>query len=187
MRKKNRGWQPVFNASRSLTEVEQRYSQLEREALAIRWGCERCYTYLIGSRFTVVTDHQPLLSLFNNPNSRPPIRLERWLMYLQQFDFKVEYCKGIENAADYLSRHSVAIDESYEHINRVYEASLSKTITSCVPRALNLKDVQEATAKDKILSELISIIIDSKPWEIKKNHTSHHMEEYSQNFQWWNK
>ena len=168
MQKKNRGWQPVFNASRSLTEVEQRYSQLEREALAIRWGCERCYTYLIGSRFTVVTDHQPLLSLFNNPNSRPPIRLERWLMYLQQFDFKVEYCKGIENAADYLFRHSVAIDESYEHINRVYEASLSKTITSCVPRALNLKDVQEATAKDEILSELISIIIDSKPWEIKK-------------------
>ena len=89
-------------------------------------------------------------------------------MYLHQFDFKVEYCKGIENAADYLSRHSVAIDESYEHINRVYEASLNKTITSCVPRALNLKDVQEATAKDKILSELISIIIDSKPREIKK-------------------
>ena len=50
---------------------------------------------------------------------------------------------------------------------------------SCVPRALSLKDVQEATAKDKILWELIIIIINSKPWEIKKKtHTSHHMEEY---------
>ena len=42
---------------------------------------------------------------------------------------------------------------------------------SCVRRALSLKDVQEATAKDKILSELIIIIINSKPWEIKKKHT----------------
>ena len=99
-------------------------------------------------------------------------------MYLQQFDFQVEYCKGTENAADYLSRHSVVIEES--DVNRVYEASLSKTIMSCVPRALSLKDVQEATAKDKILSELIIIIISSKPWEIKKKHTPRtNVEEYS--------
>ena len=45
MQRKNHGWQPVFNASRSLTEVEQWYSQLQREALATRWGCERWYTF----------------------------------------------------------------------------------------------------------------------------------------------
>ena len=105
-------------------------------------------------------------------------------MYLQQFDFQVEYCKGIENAADYLSRHSVMIEESDEHVNRIYEASLSKTIMSCVP-SLSLKDVPEATAKDKILSELIIIIINSKPWEIKKNT---HLAPYGGIFhQWWSK
>ena len=92
MQKKPEGWKAVECASRSLTEVEKRYSQIDREALAIRWACERCYLYLIGSSFVIETDHQPLLPLFNNPHSRPPMRIERWLLYLQQFDFQLKYC-----------------------------------------------------------------------------------------------
>ena len=90
LQKSDDRWKPIVCASRRLTETEQRYSQLEREALAIRWACERCYTYLMGSTFTVLSDHKPLESLMNNANSRPPMRIERWLMYLQQFDFKVK-------------------------------------------------------------------------------------------------
>ena len=74
-------WRPVTCASKSLMPTEQRYSQLKREALAIRWGCERCYVSLIGSKFIIETDHQPLLSIFK-PRSRPPLRIERWLLYL---------------------------------------------------------------------------------------------------------
>ena len=74
----------------------------------------------------------------------------------------------------------MVIEESDEHVNRVYEASLCKTITSCVPRALSLQDVQEASAKDKILSELISVITDSKPWEIKRKP---HLAPYGRIFQ----
>ena len=59
--KKPEGWKAVECASRSLTEVEKWYSQIDREALAIRWACERCYLYLIGSSFVIETDHQPLL------------------------------------------------------------------------------------------------------------------------------
>ena len=62
-------------ASRSLAEVEKRYPQIDREALAIRWACEQCYLYLAGSSFVIETDHQPLLPLFNNSHSRPPIEL----------------------------------------------------------------------------------------------------------------
>ena len=56
-------------------------------------------------------------------------------------------CKPI-TPADYLFRHSRVIKESDEHVSRVYRAILRKTITSCVPRALSLKEVQEATAKE---------------------------------------
>ena len=63
-KKEENRWQPVECARRSQTETAKRYSQLEREALAVRWACERCYMYLIGSTFVVETDHKPLLPLF---------------------------------------------------------------------------------------------------------------------------
>ena len=112
MQKKPQGWKAVECASRSLTEVEKRYPQIDREAFAIRSACERCYKYLIGSSFVIETDHQPLIPLFNNPHSTPPMRIERWLLYLQQFDYQLKYCPGKQNAADYLSRHMLPLTES---------------------------------------------------------------------------
>ena len=50
-------WRPVAYASRSLTETEQRYAQIEKEALAITWACEKFSTYLLGRQFAVETDH----------------------------------------------------------------------------------------------------------------------------------
>ena len=106
------GWKAIECASHSLTEVEKRYPQIDREALAIRWACERCYKYLIESSFVIETDHQPLIPLFNNPHSRPPMRSERWLLYLQQFDYQLKYCPGKQNTADNLSRHMLSLTES---------------------------------------------------------------------------
>ncbi|CAB4025954.1 Hypothetical predicted protein [Paramuricea clavata] len=51
---------PVAYASRSLVDVERRYSQLEQEALSVKFGCLKFVHYLNGdSRFTVITDHKP--------------------------------------------------------------------------------------------------------------------------------
>ena len=156
--KKKKGWQAVACHSRSLTDAEQRYSQLEREALAIRWGCERCYQYLIGSQFTVVTDHKPLLPMINNPHSRPPLRIERWLMYLQQFDFQLEYGKGIENTADYLSRHYLPATSDDELVSRGREEVTRAIIQAMVPKALSLEEIQQETGADKTCQDLIEAI-----------------------------
>ena len=122
LQRKPEGWKAVECASRSLTEVEKRYPQIDREALAIRWACERRYLYLTGSSFVIETDHQPLLPLFNNSHSRPPIRIEPWLLYVQQFDFELKYCPGSKNAADYLSRHVIPLTESDTKVNPDAEA-----------------------------------------------------------------
>ena len=53
------------------------------------------------------THHKPLVPLFNNPHSNPPLRIERWFLYLQQFDFELQYSPRKHNAADYLSWHAV--------------------------------------------------------------------------------
>ena len=65
----------VEYASRKLSETESRYNQSEREALAVVWATEHFNHYLIGSEFTVITDHQPLLGIMNKPMSKPNARL----------------------------------------------------------------------------------------------------------------
>ena len=95
----------VAYASKALSPTEQRYSQTEREALAIIWGCEQFAVYLRGASFVVWTDHKALVPLFNNPSSNLSTRMERWMLRKQAFDMTVQYLPGAWNAADYLSRH----------------------------------------------------------------------------------
>ena len=95
----------IAYASRPLTDVENRYSQTEKEGLAIVWSLEHFHLYLYGHRFTLVSDHQPLETIFNNPKSKIPARIERWRLRLQQYNFNVKYKPEKSNAADYLSRH----------------------------------------------------------------------------------
>ena len=64
LQKQGHDWRPVFYASRSLTETEQRYTQIEKEALAVTCCCKKFADFLIGPhKFTVETDHKPLLIL----------------------------------------------------------------------------------------------------------------------------
>ena len=79
---KQKGEQRVISyASRSLTDVEQRYSQTEKEALALVWACERFHMYLHGIDFELIKDHKPLEVIYS-PKSRPSARIERWVLRL---------------------------------------------------------------------------------------------------------
>ena len=56
-------WKPVAYASRSMTQAERRYAQIEKEALAITWVCQRFSDHVLGCRFTTESDHKPLIPL----------------------------------------------------------------------------------------------------------------------------
>ena len=84
---------PVAYASRSLSDVEQRYSQTEREALAVVWACEHFSLFVIGTRFKVVTDHLPLLGIWKRADLRQ-LRLARWALRLSTFDVEIKYQPG---------------------------------------------------------------------------------------------
>ena len=65
LQKTKNDWQPVAYASRSLSETERRYAQIEEEALAITWACEKFAMYILGKRFAIDTDHKPLVPLLS--------------------------------------------------------------------------------------------------------------------------
>ena len=95
----------VAYASRALTDVEKRYSQTEKEALAIIYGVEDFHLYLYGQESVLVTDHRPLEIIYGSRRSKPSARIERWVLRLQPYSFQVVYKPGVDNPADYLSRH----------------------------------------------------------------------------------
>ena len=73
-------YRPVAFGSRALTEAEIKYSQIEKEALAIVFGCEHFHLYLYGKSFEMETDHRPLEYIFKpKASGKPaPARVERW-------------------------------------------------------------------------------------------------------------
>ena len=90
-----KGWQPVHFISQSLTDVEKRYSQTEKDALCVKWAKVRFGMYLQDApRFTIVTAHKPLLPMFSKPSAKLPPRIERWVMDMQDVDFEMKHEPG---------------------------------------------------------------------------------------------
>ena len=95
----------VAVASRSLTEAESRYSNIERECLAVTYGLEKFEYYLLGRSVTVETDHSPLEQIFKKNINEAPSRLQRLLLRCLRFDIHVQYKQGRSiPVADALSR-----------------------------------------------------------------------------------
>ena len=80
----------ISTASKSLSDVESRYSQFEKEGYAGVWGCEKFHMYLFGARFTLHTDNKGVEMILNNPKSNPGARMKRWVLRLSQYNFSVD-------------------------------------------------------------------------------------------------
>ena len=101
----------VAIASRTTTDAEKSYSQLDLEATAIDFGLRQFRQILVGGPpATIVTDQQPLVSLWTSKR-KPPSRIERILLRHQDINHRVVWRKGKGNPADYTSRHAIPIDK----------------------------------------------------------------------------
>ena len=81
-------WRPVSYASRAMSDTEKRYAQIEKEAIASTWACEKFSRYILGKHIKLETDHKPLVPLLNNKHldSLPP-RILRFRLRLMRFDY----------------------------------------------------------------------------------------------------
>ncbi len=103
---------PIAYASRTLTNAEKNYPQIEREALSLVYGIKKFHQYLYGRRFVLVTDHKPLTTLLGPKKGVPPLaaaRLQRWALLLSAYSYEIEWKPTSEHAnADGLSRLPLA-------------------------------------------------------------------------------
>lgn len=93
----------IAYGNKSLTDCEKRYCQTEKEALALVWAVEHFKIYLFGKEFELVSDHKPLETIFGQ-RSKPCARIERWVLRLQAFRYRIVYYPGKSNITDPLSR-----------------------------------------------------------------------------------
>ena len=141
--------QVVQYLSRTLQQGEKKWSVREKEALAIVWACEQLRPFVIGSPFTVESDHESLKWLME---AQSPARLVRWALRLTEFDFKIIHRSGRNNgSADGLSRLP---QDSHEEDNLEPYLLIAPVDSS---KILEL-DLAEEQKKDKQLLPVINCL-----------------------------
>ena len=142
-----------------MTSTEENYAQIEKEALAIVFAMERFHQYTYGRHSEVHSDHKPLEAIMKKPLSKAPLRLQRMILHLQQYDLTAVWKAGDKMfIADTLSRASVPAttrrQTSFVSINAVRRVDLQ-------PKEIS--DLKAATATDEVMQALLQVVLTGWP------------------------
>ena len=152
-------WRPVVYASRSLTSTEQRYAQIEKEALALTWACERFECYLLGMQFHLHTDHKPLVPILSSKSlDTLPARVQRFRMWLMRYQFSISHVPGKDlHIADTLSRAPTSTNTPTDDLFCQQVDHFVHLVTESLPiteaRLLQIAQMQEQDAVCQELKE----------------------------------
>ena len=151
---------PVEFASKLLTATESRYSNIEREMLAVLFGLEKFHYYAYGRHVVVESDHKPLEAIFKKHLSSAPPRIARMMLRIQKYDAEIKYVPGKDiPVADALSRISSCYGEAVQGLDvSVHEVHLHLNASPT-----RVSQIREETDKDTTLSALREIIMHGWP------------------------
>ncbi|CAB4028475.1 Hypothetical predicted protein [Paramuricea clavata] len=149
---------PVAYASRTMTTKQERYTQIEKELLAVVFACEMFHQYIYGKTVEVHSDHKPLENILKKPLGAAPARLQRMLLRLQKYDINLIYKPGkLLKVADTLSRAQLA--ETAEEISEQDMKSQVYLLYANLPCSSEiLEKVREETARDPMSQKIIRMI-----------------------------
>lgn len=153
---------PIANASKTLSPAQKKYSQIQKEALAIVFALNKFHQFLFGRKFLLVTDHKPLVNIFSPDKAIPAMaanRLARWSLTLSQYQYQIVYRKSAEHGnADALSRLPQGPDKSFDQ-KETWEDTDTVCTIKTIGSQLNKKNadvVTEESRKDQVISAVIS-------------------------------
>ena len=150
--------QPIAYGSRALTDTQRGYAQIEKELLAIVFACQKFHDYIYGKKVQVETDHKPLVNIFMKPLNECPMRLQRMLIKLQQYDLEVHYKPGKELwIADQLSR---AYQQNSNEDDLEEELEIQIVLPISTPK---LNQLKEDTKNDGTLQRLKEVVLQGWP------------------------
>ncbi|XP_046142800.1 uncharacterized protein K02A2.6-like [Osmia bicornis bicornis] len=165
---------PVLFASRSLTDTEHRYPQIEKECLAVCFAVEKFHQFVYGHQVKVYTDHKPLVSIIKKNIHKVTPRLQRLMLKLTKYTIDLEYLPGKQMLiADLLSR---------SHLNKV-ETEVANNADNEIVHSLNtyvamsqsrVEEFQKATANDTKLKQIINYSLNGWPQAKCKSADTHY-------------
>ena len=168
---------PIANVSKTLTETQRRYSQIQKEALAIIFALKKFHQFLYGRSFILVTDHKPLIALFGPHRATPVLaanRLARWALMLNQYQYSIEYRKTSEHGnADALSRLPAEADTSFDGEEDEADVDVVCAIRT-IGQQLNPTDpgvLARESANDPVISNVIRCTREGWPERIPEIQT----------------
>jgi hypothetical protein len=139
----------VWYASRALRTGERKWSAIERECAAVIFGVDTFHQFLLGARFTLITDHQALVSLKKMSNTNA--KLMRWVVKLQGYSFDIVHRPGrLHVDADYLSK---PVEQQTPLLLESIKAELNKGLLSF--RSTSTLRLQRQL-RHKVTSQLLS-------------------------------
>lgn len=159
---------PIAYGSKTLTETQKNYSQIEREALSIIYGVTKFRQFLYGRKFVLLTDHEPLISIFSPEKNIPTMtaqRLQRWALTLMGFQYEIKYKKTSKHGnADALSRLPVGPDTQFDALEELENEEVSHTVQETVQSyPLDTVLIQRSLQSDATLCKVAEWIRDGWP------------------------
>ena len=154
---------PIAFASRSLSSAERNYSQLDKEGLSLVFGVTKFHQYLHEMNFVLITDHRPLIGLFNEQRPIPQqasIRLQRWALTLAGYDYIIRYRSGEDHEdCDALSRLPLPT----ESIKTPAPAEYVQLIQMLDDSPVTSGDIRNWTQRDPVLSRVQRYVLTCWP------------------------
>ena len=158
LQKSEAQWKPVAFASRSMSDTERRYAQVEKEALACTWACEKFSSYILGMKFLIETDHKPLIPLLGvkQLDSLPP-RVLRFRLRLARFNYSIAHVPGKQlYTADTLSRAPLRSCDRDVNLEEEADALMEVLINHLPISEKRLGEYCNAQASDPICSAIMN-------------------------------